>query len=151
MRLRKLLPSSQNLTLPEFSKSQLRPNELNITSQDGDTSRTDRPQRAITEEAEPPLQKQVKCQDRVVSPGTLLAVSYQPPTSVGEAGDGNPGYFPALKAKNPMHRGIGWKKLRIVSGRLGGERTCLYEKLMLQREGEGVVARFLASAWRETG
>ncbi|KAF5718678.1 P-type ATPase (mediates high-affinity potassium or sodium uptake) [Fusarium globosum] len=123
------------------------PNELNITSQDGDTSRTDRPQRAITEEAEPPLQKQVNSQDRVVSPGTLLALSYQPPTSVGEAGDGNLGHFPALKAKNHMHRGTGWKKLRIVSGRLGGEETCLYEKLMLQREEK----ESWRGSWRELG
>jgi hypothetical protein len=65
-------PSSQNPTLAEFSKISARPNELNITSQDGDTSRTDRPQKAITEEAEPPLQKQVNSQEGISSAGSLL-------------------------------------------------------------------------------
>lgn len=39
------------------------------------------------------------------------------------------------------------KKLRIVSGRLGGEETCLYEKLMLQREEK----EWWRGPWRELG
>jgi hypothetical protein len=42
--------------------------------------------------------------------------------------------FPLLKPRTTCPEEQDVKKLRIVSGRLGGEETCLYEKLMLQRE-----------------